>query len=434
MNVCDECRDNPSILARYLELSEFHCHCKCIYVLQKEEITGAEKWPAVAYAAHYGHDTCLQAIIDAGADVNVRSKKSFTSLMWAAQSGHDKCLDILLRSGADANITNKSHETALHFACECGDKGILSHVKCIEALIEAGADVNCASNIGVTPLITAAECSLSDNCVELLLKAGAEADPSFLPDVKYPPLTLLILAASEGNDQNVKLLLEAGASLNRVSHQGLSPLLSAINESGFTCVKLLLDAGADVNYIPNGDDALTPLSWATWEDLTRVLKLLLYSGADVNIIGRKGRTALYYANETVDCVRILLKSGARVNTLPCNALQCQILTKRNKDVHILLFAAGEKIDGIIIAGKNVWGDDQIAPVPDYLLFEDLKLDLKHLCREATRKHVLDLDPHTNLFLRVTDLSLPSLLVEYLLYDMSLNCDSDHDIIDDGEKE
>ena len=72
-----------------------------------------------------------------------------------------------------------------------------------------------------------------------------------------------------------------------------------------------------------------------------------------------------------------------------------------------------------------------------MLNKDLKLCLKHLCREAIRNHLLKVEPHTHLFGRIPQLGLPSLVNEYLLYDISLNDDDDDDInadmIDEGNQ-
>ena len=48
-------------------------------------------------------------------------------------------------------------------------------------------------------------------------------------------------------------------------------------------------------------------------------------------------------------------------------------------------------------------------------------DLKHICREAIRKHLLKLDLNSNLFGRIPRLEgeIPFSLVHYLLYNMSL---------------
>ena len=83
--------------------------------------------------------------------------------------------------------------------------------------------------------------------------------------------------------------------------------------------------------------------------------------------------------------------------------------------YMFLYAIGEILD------CDKLKDDKIA---EYFqkLKENLKdnLDLKHLCREAIRKHLIDVDPHEHLFGRIPELGLPSLVTEYLLYDYSLD--------------
>ena len=62
---------------------------------------------------------------------------------------------------------------------------------------------------------------------------------------------------------------------------------------------------------------------------------------------------------------------------------------KSGDICQLVFAAGETLDGI--------PDEKI---PDCLKFDDVQFELKHICREAIRKHLLNLDPHSHLFGRV----------------------------------
>ena len=61
---------------------------------------------------------------------------------------------------------------------------------------------------------------------------------------------------------------------------------------------------------------------------------------------------------------------------------------RKEEVTKLLFAAGEKVDGIIYS------------VPECIRKEmDTVLNLKHLCRETIRKHLINIQPHVHLFER-----------------------------------
>ena len=48
-----------------------------------------------------------------------------------------------------------------------------------------------------------------------------------------------------------------------------------------------------------------------------------------------------------------------------------------------------------------------------------ELNLKHLCRRKIRIHLLGFDAPVNLFMKVSKLGLPFVLVKYLTYDVTL---------------
>ena len=84
----------------------------------------------------------------------------------------------------------------------------------VKALIDAGADVNCRCNLGgIPPLLFAAVCSPAPVVWELI-KAGADVN---LTD--YPGRTPLLLAAEDGNEKIVSLLIYAGVNIRYV-HPG----------------------------------------------------------------------------------------------------------------------------------------------------------------------------------------------------------------------
>ena len=90
----------------------------------------------------------------------------------------------------------------------------------------------------------------------------------------------------------------------------------------------------------------------------------------------------------------------------------------HKDISLLLFAAGETF---IEKRYIVWNatDDEVG-LPDFLKQIKSDMSLKHMCREAIRKRLLELEPHSNLFSRIPELGLPSSLQSYLLFHVSLN--------------
>ena len=62
-----------------------------------------------------------------------------------------------------------------------------------------------------------------------------------------------------------------------------------------------------------------------------------------------------------------------------------------------------------------------------------EMSLKHLCRKAIRKHLLKMSP-VNLFVQVPQLGLPTLLQEYLLFNVYLDDDDDDDDVDTDDDE
>ena len=65
-------------------------------------------------AANEGFDKCVDALLEAGVDVNTVTTEGETALIIASKKGHTKCAALLLSGGADPNITeNKQGNTAL---------------------------------------------------------------------------------------------------------------------------------------------------------------------------------------------------------------------------------------------------------------------------------------------------------------------------------
>jgi ankyrin repeat protein len=118
-----------------------------------------------------------------------------------------------------------------------------------------------------------------------LLASGAPAD-AFGKD----GLTPLMWAARKGRVETMKILLDAGARIDRrdVHFWGWTPMIHAIHKAQTEAVQLLIERGADVNAAAN--NGLTPLIDASGEcdcqadrsekDLDAIVTLLLENGAD----------------------------------------------------------------------------------------------------------------------------------------------------------
>lgn len=167
-----------------------------------------------------------------------------------------------------------------------------------------------------------------------LLKAGT--DPNLTNDDQHP----LYEAASNGNLDIVKILLEAGVKIND-SHQEPA-LVTAADKGYLELAKLLLEAGADVN-VPLGQCGKTALQAAASRGNLEIVNALLEAGADVNAAAppQNSRTALQAAvyQENLEVANVLLKAGADVIAPPSESHETPLqalLNGRNLEMLELL--------------------------------------------------------------------------------------------------
>ena len=365
---------------------------------------------ALQSAARTGNIACVKILVKAGANVN-------RSLIKEAEGGHGECVEFLLSKGADANrAEHKGGYTALHVAAKLGHNGIL---------IKSGANVNIIERSGYTSLHLAAG-HWHKMCVDLLIKAGA-----YVNYLQKRGFTTLTEAISFGHTNCVSSLIEAGADVNATTLYGHSAI-SVASKKKISCptFQLLIEAGADVN---SKDMLGTPVIVdAASKCICNELQVLLDAGADVNIMDKERNTALTVASGSsvggrVERVKALLRSGARVNSFNNNKQNalCSHISK-SKDLNkqpdrtmvLLLYAAGETLDGITIDED----DDNTSCVLDYL--DKREINLKELCREAIRKHLLKLNLNQCLYNKIPRLGLPKSLTQYMLCDISLDKKTD----------
>ena len=143
------------------------------------------------------------------------------------------------------------------------------------------------------------------------LREGATMH-DFLRGLDVMDVQALLLAAEEGLEENIKLLLAAGLDVNTTA-RGDSPLLRAVKNGHTSTVKVLLENRAKTEV--RCRNRRTPLTWASLRGHNKVVELLLESGADVNSEDDDGKTSLLWAieNGNISVVESLLKAGARLS-------------------------------------------------------------------------------------------------------------------------
>ena len=118
-----------------------------------------------------------------------------------------------------------------------------------------------------------------------------------------PPDISIHQAVFDGNIEAIKQAIADGVDVNSKGIGGFTPLLIAAMEGHNEVVELLISKGADVDARWHGDGA-TPLRFAAARGYKEIVELLISKGADVNAKAVTGETPLDYAKgETTDLLR-----------------------------------------------------------------------------------------------------------------------------------
>ena len=129
---------------------------------------------ALMHAAASGTVAIMQALVDAGADVDAKNSRAATALHWAVAD--EAKVKLLLLNGAAVNAKTVEGRTPLYAAATLpGGAAAVRH------LLEAGAEVNAATLVGATPLFPAVNASAE--MTKLLLDKGADANRATLSGV-----------------------------------------------------------------------------------------------------------------------------------------------------------------------------------------------------------------------------------------------------------
>ena len=190
---------------------------------------------ALCFACFHGHFLFAAQLLKADAPSN--SNEEINAADWwsmpmllAAQNGHQQCISALLEEGADVDAANEQGETALIRAAKQG------HEVCVVELISAGADVDSADEDGWTPLMRAAQHG-HEKCVAVLIGAGSDVDAV----VEGEWCTPLMMAVQNGFVCCARALLEAKADVDATKEDDdYCALMFACERGHHQCVRLLM--------------------------------------------------------------------------------------------------------------------------------------------------------------------------------------------------
>lgn len=267
-------------------ISERHSEITKELVDHKADVNIASRYGAtpLMFAAQ-GDVESARTLLAAGANPNaIVPESGQTALIIASTMGQVDVVNALLDKGADPNIKDGNTFTALHAAVRDSDYGlerssISNSVKIVKALLAHGAKPNVRLKQDKQTVRTVNEVALQ----------GA---------------TPLALAAEVNNLEAIKALVEGGADPRIATERGTTPLILSSGAgtdvqrarsmeertTALETAKFLVEHGVDVN--AKGQFGWTALHAASYQGLNEVIEYLSSKGGNLDAFDELGQTPL----------------------------------------------------------------------------------------------------------------------------------------------
>ncbi len=252
--------------------------------------TAKHRLPPAFEAASLQDTSKLLGLIAGGVSVNSQDDVfGATLLMWALRFGATNSISALIEAGADVNLRDKAQNTALMYCARLGDYGVTVSSN----LVALGANVNITNSVGQTPLARAVRSS-NTPLIQFLVTRGA------LADVRDGCLsrTIVMLAASLSDIETLDLVCSLTQCLIDARDQhGNSTVRYALDDGPQFQRKLdvLIRHGYEVNLANRSGE--TPLIVASKRCDLDAVKALMSNGANPDSRDLTGKTAIDWAIE-----------------------------------------------------------------------------------------------------------------------------------------
>jgi ankyrin repeat protein len=235
---------------------------------------------ALMKAVNRNFTDIVSILLRAGADVNQRDQSKHSALLVAADGGHTGIARLLISAGADMNAADNYAAPSNYGRTALCIASIHGHNDFAEAMLIAGATVDPLDGSHWTPLFHAAGLD-NKKLAKMLLKHGADA--THQSKNGWNPLMVACKGAKRNKPRIslVRLLLAQGREqagrrrkfdINHRDNVGCTALIIAASVGRSDVVKLLLDEGADpsIRDTENGLTALEVARNAKHVDVLRV--------------------------------------------------------------------------------------------------------------------------------------------------------------------
>ena len=230
-----------------------------------------------------GRHDLAKLLIDEGADVNLQDETGSRPLHTAVRTGSPEMVSLLLETGSDVIMQDVTGLSALHVAC------IQGPVEIVRLLISAGSKTDQASinEDRMTACMIAATQGL-EGCLDLLLYSGAKPD---LADAWG--LTALHMAVNNVHLSCVMTLIHHNCKVNLPDRSGITPHQQAAIKNSCNILESLVSVPTlnSTKYSLN----LAPLSASVMHNCIQCVNAQLDAKGNIEQLDKYKRTPLFYA-------------------------------------------------------------------------------------------------------------------------------------------
>ena len=277
----------------------------------------------------------IRALIQGGADVEVRARDGRVPLHCAVEKGNRKATEELLRAGATIDVQDCYQQRPLHLAASTVSGATPSAV--LGLLLKKGAFPGIQDRYGRTPLHLAVVGGRFGVVKQLL---DIPTTPLDVKDADgNTPLHLAVLAPVNDYTVNiVQALVRHGTSTDLTTPQGHTAVHLAVIHDLPGVLDSLLALGA--RYDIANQEGLMALHLAVLRSNVTMLKILLrhdHIGTMIESRTNNGHTALHLAAQhgQANVTRLLIKSGASTTAVTTKGFKPLYLAAQHSHSHVV---------------------------------------------------------------------------------------------------
>lgn len=235
-------------------------------------------------ACQYGNETIINALLDAGADVNHLTREAIAPLQPCSARSSVAVLQRMLSMGAEINHVDAFGQTALMWAAAEGN------LPTINWLLAQGSDVNKVTKKGFTPLFFALK-SKVPAAPFAIMKAGGDTN-----HIGPEQTTAVQMAMYQGQYGFAETLVKNGADMSAFDRNGYQLLHAAVLADQPQLVQLLIEKGAKIN----GESIISRVKWRYESNFK----------AGEHVVGPRSALMLAAENGLAEMMALLVRYGA----------------------------------------------------------------------------------------------------------------------------